>query len=253
MVVEAFARTDLGPVRDGNEDYFSIDEESGLFVLADGMGGHAAGEVAAKIAVETTREILLGELDPEETRLDRVIEEGPDLLRERLRYAMNQASLHIREEAFRNPQNMGMGTTLVVCLMEDGLVHLAHAGDSRAYLYRNKRLQRLTRDHTVVQMEVDAGRITPELARIVPHKNILTQSIGFHGPVEPDTSSRPLEDGDIMMLCSDGVTDPLDDKALEEIFRKTDPLDLADEIVKSALEAGGEDNVTCVVIHVLEA
>ncbi len=253
MQLEAFALTDPGPVREQNEDYFSVDQDAGLFLLADGMGGHAAGEVAARIAVETARDVLLGQLDPEETRLERVVDDYPDMMRERMRYAMNQGSLRIRQAAMRNPTHAGMGTTLVICLMEDGMAHLAHVGDSRTYLFRNRRLQRLTRDHTVVQMELDAGRITPELARIVPHKNILTQSVGFHGPVEPDTSTRPAESGDLLVLCSDGLTDPLEDKDIEAICRRTDPPELADELVSAALRAGGDDNVTVVVVHVIEA
>ena len=126
-------------------------------------------------------------------------------------------------------------------------------GDSRLYLYRHHRLQRLTRDHTVVQMELDAGRITPELARIVPHKNILTQSVGYHGTVEPDTTTRALETGDLFLLCSDGLSDPLEDREIARICERHDPIDLADALVVEALRAGGEDNVTVVLIHVLEA
>ena len=252
MHFEAYALTDLGPVREQNEDFFSVLEDEGLFLLADGMGGHAAGEVAALLAVETVRDIILGELDPDETRLDRVIEDYPDMLRERMRYAMNQASLRIRQEALANPAYAGMGTTLVNLLIEDGMAHLAHVGDSRIYLYRNRRLQRLTRDHTVVQMELDAGRITPDLARVVPHKNILTQSVGFHGPVEPDTSTRPVEIGDIFLLCSDGVSDPLDDEALTAIFRAHDAPELPDALVRGALDAGGDDNATVVVVQVVK-
>ncbi len=252
MHFEAYALTDPGPVREQNEDYFAVLEDEGLFLLADGMGGHAAGEVAAALAVDTVRDIILGELDPDETRLDRVIEDYPDMLRERMRYAMNQASLRIRQEALANPAYAGMGTTLVSLLIEDGMANLAHVGDSRIYLYRNRRLQRLTRDHTVVQMELDAGRITPDLARVVPHKNILTQSVGFHGPVEPDTSTRPVEPGDIFLLCSDGLSDPLDDDGIAAVFRKHDAPELPDALVRDALQAGGDDNVTVVVVLVVK-
>ncbi len=252
MRAEAYALTDPGPVREQNEDFFAVREDECLFLLADGMGGHAAGEVAAQIAVETVRDTILGELDPDETRLDRVLEDYPDMLRERMRYAMNQASLRIRQEALANPAYAGMGTTLCTLLIEDGMAHLAHVGDSRIYLYRNRRLQRLTRDHTVVQMELDAGRITPDLARVVPHKNILTQSVGFHGPVEPDTSTRPVDHGDIFMLCSDGLTDPLDDDELAAIFHAHDAPELPDALVRAALEAGGDDNVTVVIVHLRE-
>ena len=250
MRFEAFARTDAGPVRENNEDNMLVDLEAGLFVVADGMGGHASGEVASEIAVHTVKDILLGGKDPEETRLSRPLDEE-ESIRERLRYGMNQASVRIRQRAFQNPEHRGMGTTLTVLLIDEDIAHFSHVGDSRLYLYRDENLRRLTRDHTVVQNEIDAGRLSPELARIVPHKNILTQSVGFHGTVDPDTATRPVEQGDVFLLCSDGLTDPLDDDSLCEIFRETPFEDLAEELVKQALENGTEDNVTVVVVKVL--
>ena len=250
MRFEAFARTDAGPVRENNEDSMLIDLEAGLFVVADGMGGHASGEVASEIAVHTVKEILLGGQDPEETRLNRPLEEE-ESIRERLRYGMNQASVRIRQKAFQNPEHRGMGTTLTVLLIDDDIAHFSHVGDSRLYLFRDGQLRRLTRDHTVVQNEIDAGRLSPELARIVPHKNILTQSVGYHGTVDPDTATRPVDVGDIFLLCSDGLTDPLDDKYLGEIFQRTPFEDLAEELVQQALDNDTEDNVTVVVVKVL--
>jgi serine/threonine protein phosphatase PrpC len=250
MRLEAAARTDPGPVRENNEDNFLVDVDSGLFVVADGMGGHASGEVASEIAVETVAQVLLEEVDPDETRLARATPDSADAVRERLRYAMNQASLRIRKAAMADPSHAGMGTTLCVLLIEDDVAHLGHVGDSRIYLFRDDELTLLTRDHTVVQQEIDAGRLTPELARIVPHKNILTQSVGYHGPVEPDTATRPVQPGDRFVICSDGLTDPLDDDALAEIIRQTPADDLADVLVREALENGTEDNVTVVVVVV---
>ena len=252
MQLEAVARTDPGPIRESNEDSFVVDLETGLFLVADGMGGHASGEIASAIAADTVQEVLLGGINPDETRLDRGSMDDEEELRERLRYSMNQASIRIRKTAMANPIHTGMGTTLVVLLIEDDEAHIGHVGDSRLYLFRDDRLLRLTRDHTVVQQEIDAGRLTPELARIVPHKNILTQSIGYHGPVEPDTSTRPVEPGDIFILCSDGLTDPLDDERLAEICRDNRAEDLAEVLVQSALEAGTEDNVTVVVVIAAE-
>jgi protein phosphatase len=124
-------------------------------------------------------------------------------------------------------------------------------GDSRIYLYREGRIHRLTRDHTVVQQEVDAGRLTPELARVVPHKNILTQSVGFHGPVDPDTATRPIKAGDIFLLCSDGLTDALDDPDLARICKETPVDELSEVLVNQSLEGGTEDNVTVIVVNVV--
>ena len=252
MRFETFAHTDIGPVRENNEDYFSVDQENGLFIVADGMGGHSSGEVASFIAVQTVQQVLLEGEDPDETRLSRDIVDEEESIRERLRYAMNQACVKIRQAALENPVHRGMGTTLTILLVEDGIAHFSHVGDSRLYMYSNGFLRRLTRDHTVVQNEIDAGRLTPELARLAPHKNILTQSVGYHGTVEPVTSTRPVGDGDILLLCSDGLTDPIDDATLEEVIATTPFDDLAFHLVDLALEKGGEDNITVVVVKVVE-
>jgi protein phosphatase len=252
MQFEAYAVSDTGPVRENNEDYWLVDVDGGLFIVADGMGGHAAGEVASRIAVKTVQDIILGEDDPEETILQSMVEDPHDTLRERLRYAMNQSGQHIRQAVAENPSYADMGTTLVVLLIEEGQAHLAHVGDSRAYLWRDDRLRRLTRDHTVVQQEVDAGRLTPELARVVPHKNILTRSVGYHGPVDPDTSTRKTEPGDVFILCSDGLTDPLADEAISQYCQNNHPEDLAQALLEGALSNGTEDNTTVVVVMVRE-
>jgi len=252
MQFEAYGRTDTGPVRERNEDTHLLDGDRGVFILADGMGGHKAGDVASKLAVENTHRILVDAADPDETRLVRNtgVEDAADVLRERLRYAMNQASLHVRHQAEGKPELQGMGTTLVVLVIDGDQAHLAHVGDSRAYLFRDGRLMRLTRDHTVVQQEVDAGRLTPELARVLPHKHILTQSVGSHGPVEPDTTTRMVLPGDVFMLCSDGLSDPLTDLEIEKIMCST-PLDLmCHELVEGALKAEADDNVTVLVVGV---
>lgn len=252
MRLEAHARTDPGPVREHNEDAFLVDLDAGLFIVADGMGGHASGEVASALAVEAISDVLLGEIDPDETRLDRAEPDGQDSIRERLRYAMNQASLRIRRAAMQNPEHTGMGTTVCVLLVEDGVAHLGHVGDSRIYLFRDGKLQRLTRDHTVVQQEIDAGRLTPKLARIVPHKNILTQSVGYHGPVEPDTSTRPVRAGDVFLMCSDGLSDPIDDETLTGLMGQSSLDELAEDLTQAALDAGADDNITVVVVGVVE-
>ena len=248
MRIEAYPLSDTGPVREHNEDSWTVDMESGLFVVADGMGGHAAGEVASRIAVETVTEILLETEDPDETRLLVAMEDPGDKLRERLRYAMNQASLRIRKAVEVQPTFSGMGTTLVVLLVEGNQAHIAHVGDSRAYLFREGNLQRLTRAHTVVQQEVDAGRLTPELARVVPHKNILTKSVGYHGPVEPDAGTRAIDEGDIFVLCSDGLTDPVDDEQIADLCAGSHPEDLAQALMDAALENGADDNITIIVV-----
>jgi PPM family protein phosphatase len=252
MNVEVFVRTDPGPVRENNEDSFLVEPSNGLFAVADGMGGHAAGEVASLIAVDTIKEVILGTEDPDETRIARPIQDEEELLRERLRYAMNQASIRIRQKAQDVPAYKGMGTTLTVLLIEEDVAHFSHVGDSRLYLYRDGMIRRLTRDHTVVQNEIDAGRLTPELARRVPHRNILTQSVGINSTVEPDTSTRPIDHGDLFLLCSDGLTDPLSDSDLEMLCGNHPVEDLAEVLVQKAIEQHTVDNVTVIVILVEE-
>lgn len=252
MQVEAYGRTDCGPVRENNEDALLLDTEMLVFVVADGMGGHAAGEIASEMAVRTVHGILVGADDPDETRLVRGddVADAADVMRERLRYAMNQASVQIRRMSEERPETRGMGTTVVVLVLDGGVAHLAHVGDSRAYLLRDGKLTRLTRDHTVVQQEIDAGRLTPELARVLPHRNILTQSVGFHGPVEPETAHRAAKGGDVFVLCTDGLTDALDDEALTKVLAGRLPEEMADALTDAALLAGAEDNVTVAVVAV---
>jgi len=254
MRFEAFGRSECGPVRDNNEDASRIDTEMGIFIVADGMGGHAAGEVASDLAVQSIHAILVGQQDPDETRLVREVkpEDPSDIMRERLRYAMNQASKEIRRLSEARPETRGMGTTVVALVLDGDRVHIAHVGDSRAYLLRDGRLQRLTRDHTIVQQEIDAGRLTPELARLLPHRNILTQSVGFHGPVEPDTSTRVVRPGDLFLLCTDGLTDALPDAEVQRLLLDTEPDDAPYQLTEAALRAGAEDNVTVVVIAIAE-
>ena len=251
MRLEADQRTDVGPVRSNNEDNLLVNIEEGLFIVADGMGGHAAGEVASDIAVKTVEEVLLKAYDPEETRLSRDLDEE-EAVRERLRYAMNQASARIRQHAAMKPATRGMGTTLTILYIQEETAHISHVGDSRIYLFREGELSQLTMDHTVVQKEIKAGRLTPELARVAPHKNILTQSVGFNATVHPHTGTYWVEQGDIYMICSDGLTDVLDNNQLQELFNNTPFDDLAEDLVQQAIVYGTEDNVTVVVVQILE-
>lgn len=250
MNIEAYGRTDVGPVRDNNEDSLLLDTEMGVFVVADGMGGHTAGEVASEMAVNTVHSVLIGQTDPDETQLvaPDVLASTGEVMAERLRYAMNQASIQIRKVSEERPETRGMGTTVVAIVVDGRNAYIAHVGDSRAYMLRGKELTRLTRDHTVVQQEIDAGRLTPELARLLPHRNLLTQSVGYHGPVEPDTSQHEVQPGDVFMMCSDGLTDVLDDAAIADLMRGVAVEDLCDVLVDAALENGTQDNVTVAVV-----
>jgi len=250
MKLQSEQRTDVGG-RDNNEDAVWSDDEQGLFIVADGMGGHNAGEVASAMAIDVVKEILLGQLDPEETRLSQPLDEDEGI-RERLRYAMNQASIRIRREADLDLNKKGMGTTLTVLYFDEDTAHISHVGDSRLYLFREGQLTQLTLDHTVVQDEIDAGRLTPELARFVPHKSLLTQSIGAGAGsvLSPQLDTRFIEENDVFMLCSDGLTDVLDNNQLQSIFENTPTDDLVDELIQVALDEKTKDNISVIVIRV---
>ncbi len=252
MHIEAFGHSILGSERTVNHDFFLVDTENALFVVADGSHSHSAGNVASQKAVETIQKVVLSAIDPDETRLSRDIMDEEESLRERLRYAMGQACTKIRNHSEMVPSCKGMETTLTMVLVEDSIAHFSHVGDSRLYLYRNGKLRRLTRDHTVVQKEIDAGRLTPELAKLAPSRDVLTQSIGAQGAIEPVTSTRPVDVDDVLLLCTDGLTDVLEDATIAALMTDNPVEELPFVLTEAALDAGGQDNVTAVVIQIVD-
>ena len=252
MQVEAFGHSVIGIERSTNNDFFLVDPENSLFVVADGNSGHVAGNVASQKAVETIQRVVLEALDPDETRLSRDIMDEEESLRERLRYAMGQACTKIRNHSEMVPKCQGMETTLTMVLVEESIAHFSHVGDSRLYLYRNGKLRRLTRDHTVVQKEIDAGRLTPELAKMAPSRDLLTQSIGAQGAIEPVTSTRPIESDDILLLCTDGLTDCVDDAKIAEVMADNPVEEVPFVLADVAVEAGSIDNVTIVAMQIVD-
>jgi protein phosphatase len=252
MQFEAFGHSAMGASSTDNEDYFLVDPDNGLFIVADGVSTTPAGEMASQMAVETVQKVLLESEDPDETRLSRDIMDEEESLRERLRYAMGQACATLRQYGELHRECRGMSTTLTILVVEDDIAHFSHVGDSRLYLFRNDRLRRLTRDHTVVQKEVDAGRLSVELAKIAPSRHVLTQSIGSQGAIEPVTSTRPVEEEDVFLLCTDGLTDVLDDSVIESLLQEHPGEELAYVLVDAAIEAGGEDNISVIVVKALD-
>ena len=252
MQFEAFGHSAMGVTSTTNEDYFLVDPDNGLFIVADGVSTTPAGELASQMAVETVQKVLLESEDPDETRLSRDIMDEEESLRERLRYAMGQACETLRQYGELHRECRGMSTTLTILVVEDDIAHFSHVGDSRLYLFRNERLRRLTRDHTVVQKEVDAGRLSVELAKIAPSRHVLTQSIGYQGAIEPVTSTRPVEEEDVFLLCTDGLTDVLDDSAIESLLQEHPVEELAYVLVDAAMAAGGEGNISVIAVKALD-
>jgi protein phosphatase len=224
-----------GRIRDNNEDTV-FPEASGeskgpaVLIVADGMGGHVAGEVASRLAVNTAA-------STDEDPVARV-------------EAANRA---IREEIAREPSLEGMGTTMTLALLEKGgVARLAHIGDSRAYLFRSGVLHQLTEDHTVAAEYVAQGRLAPDDAAAHPQRHMLTRTLGLTPDIEVDEITVDLEPGDRLLLCSDGLTEMIDDDRIADILNIESPEEVVWELVETANEQGGVDNITAIVVEVVE-
>lgn len=232
------AVTDAGPCRAHNEDCWQVHDRLPVFALADGMGGYNAGEVAAEIAVRTVTD-LTGAL------CDAGLGPSDAMVR-----AMASAHAGLRDFARSRPECLGMGTTLVAAaVLHDRLV-VAHVGDSRAYRVRGGRLQRLTADHSIGQQMLDAGRLTEAQVRRLPARGILTRALGIEPQApEIDVAEHDWLPGDRLLLCSDGLTDPLDDMSIAAVFARTDGGlgAIARALIVEALLRGGTDNVTALI------
>lgn len=246
------ALTDVGRVRAHNEDAFLAEPTVGLYAVADGMGGHAAGEVASAMAIETLRERLAGREAPDPRASD------PADLRDRLAQTLRDAGRAIHDRGRERPEQRGMGTTATSLLLRpDGGLLIGHVGDSRAYRLRGGELSRMTRDHTVVQERVERGELTPEQARHHPASGVLTRALGVPEAITPDTHAGEWEEGDLYLLCSDGLTGMLSDDELRRTLRsggaesgRPEALEeLARALVDAANERGGRDNVTVVLVR----
>ncbi|MDP9067737.1 MAG: Stp1/IreP family PP2C-type Ser/Thr phosphatase [Actinomycetota bacterium] len=230
------AKTDVGRVRQGNEDSYLVAEP--LFAVADGMGGHLGGEIASETAVDTITERARAEAPQDAAGLGALVR------------AANSA---IWEKAQGDPNLHGMGTTCTLALVRDGELHLAHVGDSRAYLLRAGELSQLTDDHTLVSRMVREGRLSAEEADRHPQRSIITRALGVDADVEVDEMSLGIEEGDRFLLCSDGLTSMIDFQEVHNVLgREHDPQSAVDRLVELANEAGGEDNVTVVVIDIAD-
>jgi serine/threonine protein phosphatase PrpC len=236
------ARTDVGRVRRDNEDSVYSSAESGVFVVADGMGGHAAGEVASAIASEWIAERLCGAC----------IAIGLEQVEDRFRTAFVEAGREILRQAAENTTRLGMGTTATVLLLRpDGDWVIGHIGDSRAYLVRDGIISQVTRDHSWVQEQVDRGMITPEQAKNHPQSNIITRALGTEPYPTPDLYSGHMRAGDIFLLASDGLTDMLPEETLLQVLQEeSTPEATVVRLIREANLAGGMDNITALAVHV---
>ena len=226
------SRTDIGSVREQNED--SLIVAPPLFVVADGMGGHEAGEVASEIAVETIQEAAPEHADAED-----------------LGKAVELANRAIIDAALSGRGRPGMGTTCTACMLEESRLVIAQVGDSRAYLLHSGTLTQLTRDHSLMANMIEAGQITPEEARFHPNRSIIKRALGNDPDTIPDLYEINVEAGDRLLVCSDGLTSMVEDDDIAEIMTKqVDPQKCAIALVNAAIAAGGADNVTVIVADV---
>ncbi len=250
---EAAAASHRGRVRTANEDSFGICADEGLFVVCDGMGGAAAGEVASRVAVDTMIRSLCGQPravathDTDPGLIPRDPDAGvPTLLRE----AVSDANDLVFSQAANDSRFHGMGTTLVALLAQRAKVWVAHVGDSRCYRFRNGALEQLTRDHSLVDEQVKLGQLTREEADRSPLRNVITRAVGSQRSVNTEVSQLESAPGDLFLLCSDGLTRELPDTRIAALLRATNDLDLiCQHLIDSANDAGGRDNVTCVLVR----
>jgi protein phosphatase len=245
--------TDPGMVRSHNEDSIAADAANGLVVLADGMGGYSAGEVASGMAttviVTEMRQILAN------TKLYDVDSGSSEEIAARLvRDQVLKANSSIYQAAQSQAQYAGMGTTLVVCLFYDNRLLVAHLGDSRLYRLRDGEFSQVTRDHSLLQEQIDSGIITPEQAKKAQHKNLVTKALGIDPTVEPEIHEYPTKSGDIFLLCSDGLCDMVEDEDIAMTLQTLGKGNLklaAQHLVQMANDNGGRDNVSVILVRVL--
>jgi serine/threonine protein phosphatase PrpC len=250
--LEIASCTDPGMVRAHNEDSIASDGEKGLVVLADGMGGYNAGEVASGMAttvIITELQQLLEKTPPNETD----VASGQLIAHKLLHEQIAKANTSIYQAAQSQPQYAGMGTTLVVALFYDNRMTVAHIGDSRLYRMRGDELKQITKDHSLLQEQIDSGVITPQQARQSQNKNLVTRALGIDPIVEPEIHDHDTQPGDIYLLCSDGLCDMVGDEDIGLALQTlSSNLKLcAQHLVQTANDNGGRDNISVILVRVL--
>jgi len=233
-------RSDVGIIRSGNEDNYLMIPDRGIFVVADGMGGHAAGEVASEMAVR-----VIGR------ELGSLRGLGDEEVAERMRSAIRTANASIFQRTLTEHDKRGMGTTVTALVLYESRFLIGQVGDSRAYLLRDGKLTQVTKDHSYVQEQVDAGYLTPEQARTHPYSNVITRCVGANSDVIPDIYVGTVKPLDLFLLGSDGLTGMVEDPQLGEILRSPrTPQEQVDELVAEANRHGGLDNITAILVRI---
>jgi protein phosphatase len=248
------AMTDVGRKRKGNEDNLVANPEQRLFVVADGMGGHAAGEVASKIAVDSINEFVQLTGGDEEITWPFGLDDSISYDGNRLKTAVRFANRKVLEATKEKSEYEGMATTVAAVLVDGRNANLAHVGDSRIYLFRGGDLSLLTSDHSWVNEQLQGGIISAEQARTHPLRNVVTRALGGRADLQVDMGSHEIEPGDTLLLCSDGLTTMVPDEHIARLLNGADGdvEKAAEDLIAEANARGGEDNITVVVLHFRE-
>ena len=249
MSIRKAGETNVGRKRNHNEDSFLIVHDQLLYIVADGMGGHAAGEVASRMAVETVSQFFKDTAEDDEITWPFKMDRQKKYEENRLVTAIKYANLRIYEEALANAKKKGMGTTIVaVNFTRDG-VYLGHVGDSRIYRFRKGELKQMTEDHSLLNDYIKMKVLTEDEIKNFPHKNVIVRALGMKDNVQVDVSFEVPEHEDIYLLCSDGLSGEVPDEQMQEILRETsnDLKACCSRLIQQACENGGNDNVTCVL------
>ena len=252
MRIRYAAKTDVGMKRTHNEDYFSLIEQDQLFLVADGMGGHASGEVASKMAAETMQEFFTRSQDDDVTwpyKMDRQL----SFVENRLVVGVKMANQRIYEAALKDLRLKGMGTTIVGGQIVGDKLYIAHVGDSRCYRIRDGKIQQMTRDHSLLEDYKDAKPgMSEEEQRKFPHKNVITRALGMRDTVQVDLHAQDIVPGDTYVFCSDGLSGMIEDDAILKIVVANPDLEVSvSALVEAANQAGGPDNVTVLALQCL--
>jgi serine/threonine protein phosphatase PrpC len=237
-----FAKSDIGKAREINQDYYYISQDTDepkMYILADGMGGYKGGEIASKLSTDSVRKYI-------QNNFNSITKEKEEILK-LIKSAVEYANMVVYEKSKEIPELEGMGTTIEVCLIYNNKAYIGHVGDSRIYRIRKDVIRKLTKDHSYVQKLVEDKKITREEAKIHPKKNMLTKALGCTPYVEPDIRARNFEKGDIFIICSDGLTNMLDEKRIYELVKENINV-AADKLIEEANNAGGYDNITVIII-----
>ena len=251
MNLKAVGVSHVGRQRQHNEDSYLVADAARLYLVADGMGGHAAGEIASRIAVDSISEFIQHTKEDDGT-WPHAYDEHYSKTTNKLMAAVRLANTRVLEAMRKDARLRGMGTTVVACLADDQLMAIAHVGDSRAYLIRDGQLSRLTNDHSWVFEQVQAGMLTEAEAEKHPLRNVITRALGGALSVNPDAAEVETKSGDVVLLCSDGLTGMVPEDEILRLVTETDDLDQAcQKLIDTANEKGGLDNVTAILVKAI--